>query len=66
MLTGAKSQGTEQCSVWLDGLLGRGGAAAESSARVAAAAAAAGEEARRGYFHDPISIREAKLFMPSA
>lgn len=65
MLTGAKSQATEQCSVWLDGLLGRGGASAESPARVAAAAAA-GEEVRRGYFHDPISIREAKLFMPSA
>lgn len=42
-----------------DGLLGRGRAIVESCG--------GGENSvQRGYFHDPISIREAKLFMWSA
>lgn len=61
-----------------DGLLGRGRAVVESAEELLLrrrrrrgvwgwGGGGTGENTvRRGYFHDPISIREAKLFMPSA
>lgn len=65
-----------QVSVWktaqrlADGLLGRGRAVVESSEELLVWSGVGGRggenTVRRGYFHDPISIREAKLFMPSA
>lgn len=72
MLTGARSQGVcleKQCSVWLMACWEGAGQLLKAPPDLLLLllllrVGRVGVEG--GYFHDPISIREAKLFMPSA